>query len=136
VIGDTFDVLGMYLNGHAFALSTRYPVVSTFLIDLLDGRYLYLIVLFAAASALLVVVYRHSQVTSDCQASLALIAASWYSILSTFSWLLIFRDHARGHTLLDFIVWQMPFTLYGFAMIGFSLSSWIRLKVQASRNHV
>lgn len=136
VIGDTFDVLAMYVNGYAFALSARYPVVSTFLRDLLDGRYLYLIVLFALASALLVFVYRHSQAASDRRTALALIAASWYSILSTFSWLVIFRDHAGGHTLLDFIVWQMPFTLYGFAMIGFSLSSWIRLKVQTSENHV
>lgn len=136
VIGETLDLLEMYLNGHAFSLSTRYPVPSAFLTDLLDGRYLYLIALFAAASAMLVFVYRHSRVTSDRRAALALIAASWYSILSTFSWLVIFRDHARGHTLLDFIVWQMPFTLYGFAMIGFSLSSWIRLQGQDSEVHV
>jgi hypothetical protein len=35
----------------------------------------------------------------------------------------LFKAHSYVHTQLNFILWQMPFTLFGFALGGFVLSS-------------
>jgi hypothetical protein len=67
--------------------------------------------------------YRSSEKTKTYQTGIALVVTTWFSFLGPLSWFVVFRDHAALHTRLDFIVWQMPFTLYGFALIGFVISS-------------
>jgi len=54
--------------------------------------------------------------------SLALIAATWYSILAPLSWLVIFKAHAYIHTRLAPVIWQLPFILFGIALIGYTIS--------------
>ncbi len=51
-----------------------------------------------------------------------LLVATWFSILAPLSWFIIFKSHSYIHTFINFIVWQMPFTLYGFALSGVALS--------------
>jgi hypothetical protein len=52
------------------------------------------------------------------QCSIALIIATWFSILAPLSWFVIFKAHSYIHTHMNYIVWQMPFTLLGFAVCG------------------
>ena len=117
------DVIGNYLNGYAFSLSTHLRIDSSLIKDLLDGRYLFLILLFVCATITFFNRHPPSEKTPTFQTGIALVAASWFSILGPLSWFVVFRDHAALHTRLDFIVWQMPFTLYGFALIGFVASN-------------
>lgn len=49
----------------------------------------------------------------------ALLGASAFSVLAPFSWFVIFKQHATGHPHLDYIVWYMPFLLFGFMVIGY-----------------
>jgi len=117
------DVIGNYLNGHAFSLSTHLRINSSLIRDLADGRYLFLILLFMCATITFFIRHSPSRKTETYQTGIALVVATWFSILGPISWFVVFRDHAALHTRLDFIVWQMPFTLYGFALIGFVASN-------------
>lgn len=129
--GDDFkgilDLIGFYLDGYAFSLSTRlsnrFSLIPGVARDLLDGQYLYIVMLFAIATVLFLALHFRSKMLSGYREGLSLVAANWYSILAPLSWLVIFRDHAAAHTSLDFIVWQMPFTLYGFALVGYVMST-------------
>lgn len=47
-----------------------------------------------------------------------LAAALWLSLIAPLAWFVVFLGHANVHFHVDPVVWQMPFTLYGFAMIG------------------
>jgi len=48
----------------------------------------------------------------------ATIITTWMSLGAPLSWFVLFKAHAYEHPHLDFIVWQMPYTLYGFALFG------------------
>lgn len=47
-----------------------------------------------------------------------LAAALWLSLIAPLAWFVVFLGHANVHFHVDPVVWQMPFTLYGFAMVG------------------
>ena len=53
---------------------------------------------------------------------LALITSTWYSILAPISWYVTFRAHSFIHTHVNTMGWQMPFTLFGFALCGFVIA--------------
>ena len=111
----TIGVVITYMNGIFFDfnnyLSTANSFVSNFLLKI---RYYYLIVLFIAMSALLLwrgnAERRHHYI--------ALICATWFSILAPLSWFVIFKAHSYIHTHMSFLLWQMPFTFFGFAVFG------------------
>ena len=52
----------------------------------------------------------------------ALLITLWVSILAPISWFIIFKGHSYIHTHMNFIVWYMPFCLFGFVVIGVVLS--------------
>jgi hypothetical protein len=53
----------------------------------------------------------------------AYITTLCFSVLAPLTWLVIFKGHSQIHTHMDFIVWQMPFTLLGFGVIGRAAAS-------------
>jgi hypothetical protein len=125
------SVIHNYLEGYAFSLSSRLNVGSGILQDIVDGKYIYLILIIAVATAVFWGRYRNSRNSRTYQSGFALMVASWYSILAPLSCFVIFKEHADVHDRLDFIVWQMPFMLYGMALIGFVLSTWNHFKPDA-----
>ena len=130
-IKSTMGLVRFYLDGHAFSLSTRVLQIPEVAKDLLDGRYLYIVILFALATILFLALRSRSKFAHTDREGFSLVVASWYSILAPLSWLVIFRDHAAAHTSLDFIIWQMPFLLYGFALVGYVMST-----IGKSRNSI
>jgi hypothetical protein len=84
-------------------------------------RHSHLIVLFLLAS--IVVCFRGRCCPSGdlWRRKKALMLVTWISILSPLSWFLIFKGHSFAHLPLDAIVWQMPFTMFGFALCGLAL---------------
>lgn len=48
----------------------------------------------------------------------ALLFTLAVSIIGPLSWIIIFAEHAHFHIMFDYIVWYMPFLLYGYCMIG------------------
>ncbi len=122
----TIGVVITYMNGVFFDLnnylSNTNPFVSKHLFKV---RYYYLIVLFMAVSALLFLRSNAEQRRHH----IALICTTWFSILAPLSWFVIFKAHSYIHTHMSFLLWQMPFILFGFALFGAALIAWTKKTV-------
>ncbi|MDR3574636.1 MAG: hypothetical protein P4L50_12285 [Anaerolineaceae bacterium] len=113
------DVVITYLNGVYVDLNNISPASNTSLSDnVYQIKYWYLLVIFALGSILLYI-FRKRPFYKD-KAGLVLVYATWFSILAPLSWYIIFKSHAYVHHF-DTIVWQMPFTFFGFAVCGLVL---------------
>jgi hypothetical protein len=124
------DVVATYLRGIYLDLNYYIHVPSDFVKNfILQTRYLYLIVLFAASSALLLYLVRKAS-TDIRRRALALAVAMGFSILAPLSWLVIFKAHSYIHTFMNNIVWQMPFTIYGFAVCGLLIQTLLTPKTK------
>jgi hypothetical protein len=111
------EVVFTYLKGIYLDFNYYYRPPSDWIANFVfQFRYLYLIVLFAAATG---VVLRRPP-GADRRAA-ALSAALWFSLLAPLSWFVVFKAHSYVHTFLNNIVWQMPFTLLGFSVCGLAL---------------
>lgn len=110
-LGAEWTKFGRYLRG-----STRLMPAS-----LRSATYGTLIVVFVLASIGLWMLARQSAVDR------ALLAATWVSLFAPLSWLVGFKSHAAVHTFMDEVVWQMPFALFGFAVLGrCAVAAWRR----------
>ena len=111
----TIGVVITYMNGIFFDFNNYLSVTNSFVSDfLLKIRYIYLIVLFIAMSALLFLRSNSGRRQQD----MALIWTTWFSILAPLSWYVIFKAHSYIHIHMSFLLWQMPFTFFGFAVFG------------------
>ena len=124
----TSDVVITYLRGSYFG-PDKYLSISNDTISyvLPRVRYQYLIYIFFIASIFLVA-FRNRYKTKEKDDHLALIFTTWFSLLAPVSWFVIFKAHSAKHIIQDYIVWQMPFTIFGFAVCGLFLQailSWI-----------
>ena len=123
----TMDVVITYLYGVFLDLNNYLSIKNAFVSNtVLKIHYYYLIVLFAVMSALLF--WRsHKEILSDRrQQNIALICTTWFSILAPLSWFIIFKAHSYIHTHMSFLLWQMPFTLFGFAVFGSTVIAWTK----------
>jgi hypothetical protein len=124
------DVVITYLKGIYLDLNNYFAAPNAWAAQyMFQIRYLYLILLFAVMSAGLLVLLRSEYAARLRRSGRALIAALWFSLLAPLSWLIIFKAHSYVHTFMNNLVWQMPFTLFGFAVCGLA----IRAAVQAIR---
>jgi hypothetical protein len=116
------SVLSSYLNGAYFDLRGRSARLDAALPDfLLAPRYGALLSLFALATLLLFWLGRHEP-AAEPRRDRALIGATWLSLLAPLSWFVLFKAHSYEHAHMNFILWQMPFTLFGFALTGEALA--------------
>ena len=115
----TMAVIITYMKGVFFDLNNYLPHANAFVSNfLLKVRYVYLIVLFMAMSALLFLRSNQKVMAKRRQHYIALIWTAWFSILAPLSWYVIFKAHSFIHTHMSFLLWQMPFTFFGFAVFG------------------
>lgn len=105
-----WEILDTYFKGNAFNLG---------LISINNFYFCYLFFITIAFSVILYLVGRGQKQIREYK---ALLITSFLSIASPLSWIIIFKEHAFGHTHLDFIIWYMPFLLYCFVIIGASIS--------------
>ncbi|MDE0482435.1 MAG: hypothetical protein OXI67_07670 [Candidatus Poribacteria bacterium] len=122
----TIGVVITYMNGIFFNFNNYISLENTFVQNhLFKIRYYYLIVLFIAVSALLF--WRSKKMVAERQRQhIALICTTWFSILAPLSWFIIFKAHSYIHTHMSFLLWQMPFTLFGFAVLGSAVIAWTK----------
>jgi hypothetical protein len=113
---DTLPVVLRYVRGTFVDLGTLLPDAGSFVARYVyPVRYVHLIAAFAAATA--VVVARLPASGRRRNVELALVAATWFSTLAPLSWFVVFKSHSYIHTHVNFVLWQMPFTLFGFALV-------------------
>lgn len=112
----------------AFEVTSQYLVMPAINVRLPgpEAQILYwqLVVLFALATVLYLLF--HKKQTGYPRKAIALIVATWYSLLAPLSWYIIFRPHSIIHTHVNTMGWQMPFTLLGFALCGFIIADLFR----------
>ena len=123
----TIGVVITYMNGVFFNLNNYLPQANTFVTNyLFKIRYYYLIVLFMAMSILLFIRSNDKIPADRQQHDIALIWTTWFSILAPLSWFVIFKAHSYIHTHMSFLLWQMPFTFFGFAVFGSTVKEWTK----------
>lgn len=125
----TIKVIKAYMSGVFFDLNNYLSHPSSFVSNfLLKIRYIYLITFFIMTSALLFLFSNEPVMTERRQHYIALIWTTWFSFLAPLSWFVIFKAHSHDHMHQNFILWQMPFTLFGFAVFGSAVIAWIKVK--------
>ena len=132
----TIGVVVTYVNGIFFDFNNYLSHTNDFISNfLLKIRYYYLIVLVIAMSALLFLRSNKGEVARDGQYKtdrhkpcryIALIWTTWFSIFAPLSWFVIFKAHSYIHTHMSFLLWQMPFTFFGFAVFGSAVILWAK----------
>ena len=123
----TLGVVITYLNGIFFDLNNYLSQANTFVTNhLFKIRYYYLIVLFIVVSVLLFFRSNKKMGMERSRHYIALIWTTWFSILAPLSWFVIFKAHSHIHTHMSFLLWQMPFTLFGFAVFGSAVIAWTK----------
>ena len=113
----TIDVVTRYVTGTFLDINNYLAASNVFVSSVVFKiRYLHLIVLFLLASMFLY--SRRNIPGTERRRNLSLIFTTWFSILAPLSWFIIFKAHSSVHTHMNFIVWQMPFVFFGFAVCG------------------
>lgn len=121
----TWPVVRTYLDGTFFSLerwrwlqtaakAARLPTKVT---------YSFLAGLFLVASIVALLPRKRWIARGRWRSVLALVAATWFSLLAPLSWFVVFKAHSYIHTHMNYIVWQMPFTILGFAVCGLAARS-------------
>lgn len=115
----TTGVLVTYLKGTFFNANNYLSTSSRFLsVYLFKVRYISLILCFMILSGLLYFLRNRRATEAEGRKPMALIAATWFSILAPLSWFIVFKAHSYVHAHINFILWQMPFVFFGFALCG------------------
>lgn len=121
---NTIQVVASYLDGSYFNATNYLKCSNEFISEyFLTLHYKKIILLFMMLSLILYFMMNKSTGKMDKRKKTALILVTWFSFLAPLSWFIIFKAHSFIHTHLNFIVWQMPFTLFGFAVMGLIVQS-------------
>lgn len=122
-----FEVLPKYLLMPAIELDVRNATIQIL--------YWHLSVVFALVTIVFILKYRtRSEWQEVPRKALALLVATWYSLLAPLSWYVLFRPHSYIHTHVNTMGWQMPFTLLGFAWCGYVITDLLTGRQKATVN--
>jgi hypothetical protein len=110
-------VLMTYINGRAILFSQI--LRNKNLPD--EVSFLTLFILFIGFTVLLFILRRPRMNPENRSIDLGLIVSTWAAALAPLSWFILFKSHSYFHTQMNYIIWQMPFTLFGFALCGYTL---------------
>jgi hypothetical protein len=115
----TFGVVRNYMDGSYLDLRPNADASdSADAGPVIKVSYSHLIVSFVVVSLLVMLAWKMNPPAGQRDKVPALIITTWFSILAPLSWFIIFKSHSYIHTHINFVVWQMPFTLFGFAAWG------------------
>ncbi len=114
----TLIVIKEYILGRAIKLnlafvSARFP---DWKLKELEVSYSTIFIFFLLASVVFFVLQKSGK-QGDAKIS-SFVSVTWLSVFAPISWFVIFKAHSYLHFHLNFIIWQMPFVIFGFAMCG------------------
>lgn len=132
---DPFSVIALYSKGIWCDLSNVIrvdsPALSHVAFKLSYGHIIFLFLVFTGIGGWLLC-SQAAEIKKRRHNLWALIGATWFSLLAPLSWFIIFKAHSYIHTHMNFIVWHMPFALFGFALVGYGIGL-LMLNMKASR---
>lgn len=112
---------GTFFDANRF-LSSSSVIVTKYVLRI---SYLHLSALFMTMSGILLLLMKKFVHENEKRRRLALFWATWFSALAPLSWFVVFKAHSAIHTHMNFIVWQMPFTFFGFAVCGLVVKNFL-----------
>ena len=118
------DVLSIYLNGAFFDANNYLSHSDSSPTETGKIHFNSLIVTFLIMSGILLIlnIMRTAKDAARIgQKAIALIAVTWLSVMGPLVWFFVFRQQSVIHTHMDFILWQMPFVFFGFAVCGLAV---------------
>jgi hypothetical protein len=116
---NVLEVVVTYLKGTYFDVNRFLPSSSAIVTKYVFRiSYFHLSALFITMSGILLFLMKKIMDEKEKRMCHALFWATWFSVLAPLSWFVIFKAHSAIHTHMNFIVWQMPFTFFGFAVCG------------------
>jgi hypothetical protein len=114
-----WSVLWKYLSaGRAVNLGNWITSDSAWLRGYFEIQYHQIFLLFILFGLMYVFFPKRDKTSRRYQKTLALLYTTIFSFLPPLSWLVIFKAHSYIHTHQNYILWEMPFTLLGFAFCG------------------
>ncbi len=87
-------------------------------LDRIDLPFWMLILFFAGVSLIYLLLNRRQTDPLRISKGRALLGVLWFSLLSPLSWYIIFKSLAYYHTQMNYLPWEMPFTIFGFGLCG------------------
>jgi len=117
-----FSVLQTYLDGRALNLNGIFHAN----LPGLEISYFQIFSVFIIFSLLFLVRNHFLGSFPQRETGRALLITTWFSALAPLSWFVLFKPHSFIHTQMNFIIWQMPLMLYGFALCAFTLVNLFR----------
>jgi len=117
-------VLKGYVMGRAIKLDLAFlsSYFSNWDIKAFDVSYAIIFSIFLVVSLLFFMLRKENGGEKRAKISSFMIT-TWLSMLAPLSWFIIFKAHSYLHYHLNFIIWQMPFALFGFGMCGAIIQS-------------
>jgi len=109
-------VLSAYLNDHAFHFMHWFSNPAWRHVCIINFAFCLLV--FCVFSVLTFSLKTIRRDEAFYRRQKALTATLWVSLLAPLSWFVIFKGHSAIHTLMNTIVWYMPFMLFGFILTG------------------
>ena len=117
---NAFVIIRKELMAQAFAIHYQQPTLHILFWHLLVIYFLF---------TLIYVLMRNPRGNLQLsRKAMALIIATWYSLLAPLSWYIIFNVNSFFNPHIVAIAWQMPFTLLGFALCGFVITDIFKRK--------
>jgi hypothetical protein len=117
---DLFSVVTKYFNGTMIELNNFFHIDRQWIVDAFSIKFRDVIFFFLIATLIAIVIKKIRKRKIETERKLmALTGATWFAILAPLSWFIIFKSHSYIHGHMNYITWHMPFTLFGFALIGF-----------------
>jgi hypothetical protein len=115
---ETLPVLKEYVLGRALRFNFEYlgMYIPGWRLKNIDISYLVVFIIFIIFSFLFFV-FKKTDAYKESKLPW-FVVTMWLSLVAPLSWFVIFKAHSYLHPHLNFIVWQMPFTLLGFGMCG------------------
>jgi hypothetical protein len=112
---NTFSVVWKYVSeGRAINLGNWIHNDYPHLKNALEIQYYEIFIVFF----LMTIIFILFRKNSFYRENLPFLYTTWISFFPPLSWLILFKAHSYIHTNLDYIIWQMPFTIFGFALCG------------------
>ncbi|MDK1081392.1 MAG: hypothetical protein QGD88_07925 [Anaerolineae bacterium] len=117
------SIVWKYISeGRAINDKWAIPGLSRF-IESFEIRYFHIFELFIFVSLAIFLMTRIEKLKQPNKKTLSLLWTSWFSLIPPLSWLIIFKEHSYNHFHLNYIIWQMPFTFFVFALCGMGFES-------------
>jgi hypothetical protein len=112
---DFSQVFTMYWSGEAISLANvGLDIKITF------GT---IVTIFLAVTILAFAISRSlSSLREERRVLLGLSAACWFSILAPLSWFFLAKGHSFIHTHMNHVLWHLPYTIFGFILVGYTFS--------------